>query len=457
MTSTLDPTLLAAVSEAIEAQLGLHFPPERWSDLERGLKGAATDLGFESMEKCARELVLAKLSHEQIDSLAEHLTIGETYFFRDPAAFEILVSEVLPALARERRGGAKRLRIWSAGCCTGEEPYSLAIALCRAIPDLEDWQITILATDINPRFLRKAAEGIYGAWSFRGVPDEMRDAWFRKKKDGRFEILQTIRDMVTFDCLNLVDDVYPSLTNNTNAMDLIFCRNVLIYFSPALVQRVAANFRRALVEGGRFVVSASEASQETFSEFAPGEISGIAMYRKGAPAMPPPIFPTSPLLLREWPPESPPAPVPMPPPERAPLPRALPIPPPDHAAEARRLANAGRLADALAACDLAVAADKLVPAHHYLRGVILDELGALDEAAAALRSALYLDHDFVIAHFAFGHLLLRQGRNREAARCFANARSLLENCAPDSLPPESDGMTAGRLLASLDSMQEVIA
>ena len=457
MNAALDPALLAAVSESIEAQLGLHFPPERWSDLERGLRGAAPDLGFTSVEECARELVLAKLGSAQIDSLAEHLTIGETYFFRDPAAFEILVSDVIPALARARRGTAKRLRIWSAGCCSGEEPYSLAIALCRAIPDLDDWQITILATDINPRFLRKAAEGIYGPWSFRGVPDEMRDRWFRKTKDGRFEILHTIRKMVTFDCLNLVDDVYPSLTNNTNAMDLIFCRNVLMYFSPAHVQRVAANFRRSLVEGGLFVVSASEASRETFSEFAPGDISGIALYRKEAPAMPPPLFPPSPLLLREWLPEPPPMPLPVRAPEPAPIPRALPVPPPDHAAEARRLANVGRLADSLAACDRAVAADKLVAAHHYLRGVILQELGALDDAAAALRSALYLDHDFILAHFGLGHLLLRQDRNREAARCFANARALLENCAPDSRPPESDGMTAGRLLAILDSMQEVIA
>jgi chemotaxis protein methyltransferase CheR len=180
MTSALDPELLSAVSQSVEAQLGLHYPPERWGDLERGLRGAAMDLGFESMEKCARELALAKLGQEQIDSLAAHLTIGETYFFRDPLVFEILASQVLPALAEERRESTKQLRIWSAGCCTGEEPYSIAIALRRAIPDFDDWHITILATDINPRFLHKAVAGVYGPWSFRGVPVETRDKWFRR-------------------------------------------------------------------------------------------------------------------------------------------------------------------------------------------------------------------------------------------------------------------------------------
>ena len=155
MTAVLDAGLLATVSQAVEAQLGLHYPPERWPDLDRGLRGAAAELGFDCVEKCARALLLAKLERAQIDALAAHLTIGETYFFREPAAFASLTSEVFPALAHARRGRAKRLRIWSAGCCTGEEPYSIAIALRRAIPDVDDWQITILATDINPRFPRR--------------------------------------------------------------------------------------------------------------------------------------------------------------------------------------------------------------------------------------------------------------------------------------------------------------
>ena len=449
MTCTLDAELLAAVSQSIEAQLGLHYPPERWADLERGLCGAAAELGFESVEKCARELVLAKLSRAQVDALAGHLTTGETYFFRDPAVFEALASQVLPALVQEKRGRAKRLRIWSAGCCTGEEPYSLAIALRQAIPDLKDWQLTILATDLNPRFLHKAAAGIYGQWSFRGVPEATRDAWFRRTPEGRFEILPAIRKMVTFACLNLVEDVFPALSNNTNAMDLIFCRNVLMYFSQEQLRKAVANLHRSLVQGGRLVVSATEASREVFGEFAPEGIPGVALYRKEAPAPPPATPPLPPLPL----PARLPEPLPLP----AVKPRALPAARPDHAADARRLANEGGLSEALAACDRALAEDRLVAAHHYLRGVILQEQHALDEAVAALKRALYLDPDFTIAHFALGHLMQRLSRSSEAARCFANARALLRTCPPEAVLPESDGITAGRLLAILSATEEALA
>jgi chemotaxis protein methyltransferase CheR len=449
MTRLLSPELLAAVSQSIEAQLGLHYPPARSVDLERGLLGAAAELGFADVEECARELVLAKLSRAQVDALAAHLTIGETYFFRDPAVFGALASQVFPALVEEKRGRAKRLRIWSAGCCTGEEPYSIAIALRRTLPDLEDWHITILATDLNPRFLHKAAAGVYGPWSFRGVPKETREAYFRRTPEGRFELLPAVRKMVTFTCLNLVEDVYPSLATNTNAMDLIFCRNVLMYFSGEQMRKAIANLHRSLVEGGRLVVSATEASQEMFAEFVPAGVPGLTIYRKEAVASPPAIVPLPPLSL----PARFPEPVPMP----AAKPRTLPVAPPDHVAEARRLANEGHLAEALAACDHALANDKLVAAHHYLRGVILQEHNALDEAVAALKRALYLEPNFAIAHFVLGHLQVRQGRSREAARCFANARSLASACAPEAVLPEADGITAGRLLEILTSMEEALA
>lgn len=446
MTRALDAELLAAVSQSVEAQLGLHYPPERWTDLERGLQGAAAELGFECVETCARELVLAKLGRAQVDALAAHLTIGETYFFRDPAVFEAMATQILPALTQEQRGRAKRLRIWSAGCCSGEEPYSIAIALRQAIPDLQDWQVTILATDLNPRFLHKAKAGVYGQWSFRGVPDATRDAWFRRTPEGRFEIQPAIRKMVTFACLNLVEDVYPALANQTNAIDLIFCRNVLMYFSGEQLKKVVANLHRSLTEGGQLLVSATEASRELFGDFSPVEIPGIALYRKGAPS-PPTIAPLPLPLL---------TPIP------APVSRLTAGAPvtlaelPDNVADARRLANEGRLDEALAACDRALAVDRLVAAHHYLRGVILQEQGAPEEAIAALKRALYLDHDFVMAHFALGHLMLRQSRSREAARCFANAHSLLRNCAPEAVLAESEAITAGRLLAMLSSMEEAL-
>jgi chemotaxis protein methyltransferase CheR len=448
----LSPELLDTVSRLVEAQLGLHYPRERLGDLERGLQTAARESGLENVHEYAKKLARGEGGKAQIDSLATYLTIGETYFCRDPKAFEALETKVLPAIIGERQGHGRHLRIWSAGCCTGEEAYSIAIALSRVIPDIAHWHVTILATDINPKFLHKASEGVYGQWSFRGVPDAVKQKFFHALPDGRFEVLPALRKMVTFGCLNLAEDVYPSLATNTTGMDIIFCRNVLIYFSPEQLRKVLANLHRSLGEGGWLFVSASEASQQAFADFSPAGFEGTAVYRKGPPiplaAKPAPaafpVFHTTPDRLRT----KPVAPVPKIEPPTAPAPHP--------AAEARRLANEGNLNQALIACDQAIRAEKIVASHYYLRGAILQEQDAIDEAILAFRRALYLDHSFVVAHFALGNTLLRQGRNRDANRCFENARSLLGDYPPEAELPESDGITAGRFLEIIASMQEVV-
>ncbi|MFN0079014.1 MAG: CheR family methyltransferase [Prosthecobacter sp.] len=453
MTSMLTTELLEAVSHSVEARLGLHYPRERWSDLERGLGAAAKELGFESTEACARKMAGSVLGAKQIESLAAHLTIGETYFFRDPQSFEALETQVIPAIVQARRGQAKRLRIWSAGCCTGEEPYSIAMALHRALPDFKDWQISILGTDLNPRFLQKAVQGVYGPWSFRGVPDGMKHQFFRQTVEGRFEVLPDIRRMVEFGCLNLAEDVFPSLMNNTNALDIIFCRNVLMYFSREQLRKVIANLHRSLVDPGWLFISAAEASQELFTDFSPAGFSGTAAYRKGGPA-PQRAELLTPMLTLE--PAALTAVTPTPQPSQPVVAAAAPVLP-DFIAEARRLANEGSLAAALKACDQAIETNKLSAASHYLRGVILHEQNAIEEAALAIKRALYLDQNFIVAHFTLGNLMLRLGRSRDAGRCFENARALLRKQSPEAVLPESDGTTAGRMLAILASMQEVAA
>ena len=235
------------VSNVIADRLGLHFPPERRADLQRGLADAAGEWGLPDSEACAQWLLSAPLTKAELQTLASHLTIGETYFFRDQKSFDVLAENILPPLLQARRKSERRLRIWSAACCTGEEPYSLAILLDRLIPDLPDWQVTILATDINPRFLQKAAAGVYGDWSFRDSPDWLKERYFNRTADGRYAILPKIRKRVTFAPLNLVEDVYPSLATDTNAMDVIFCRNVLMYFTLAQARKAARNLCCALV------------------------------------------------------------------------------------------------------------------------------------------------------------------------------------------------------------------
>jgi chemotaxis protein methyltransferase CheR len=178
--SHLSDPQLTRLKDLICASTGLWFSPERWLELDYGFKAAALQLGFEDPDSCARWLLSkAPLSRRETEILATHLAVGETYFFREKRTFNALQKTVLPAvIGANRARGARRLRIWSAGCATGEEVYSIAILLKQTIPDLCDWKITLMGTDINPVFLKSAVKGIYGEWSFRDAPAGMKESYF---------------------------------------------------------------------------------------------------------------------------------------------------------------------------------------------------------------------------------------------------------------------------------------
>ena len=167
MESHLPDEQLAQLSDHVAATMGLYFPVGRRRDLERNLKLASTEFGYKDFDLFLKWLLSEPLTQEQVESLASFLTISETYFWREPRVFEALRDQILPELTRAKATTGRNLRLWSAGCATGEEPYSIAIALREALPDLKDWRITLLATDINPHILRQAAAGVYGNWSFR--------------------------------------------------------------------------------------------------------------------------------------------------------------------------------------------------------------------------------------------------------------------------------------------------
>ena len=505
--------------EFLTARMGLHFPPERQGELVRGMTLAAAEFGFTDPEPCVEWLLNTPLARSQIEILASTLTVGETYFFREKRTFELLEKQVLPALIAARRYGERRLRFWSAACCTGEEPYSLAIVLRRLLPDLAEWNITILATDINPSFLRKATAGVFRDWSFRDAPDWLKEQYFRPGREGQYEIQPQIRRMVSFAYLNLADDAYPSLLNDTHAMDLILCRNVLMYFAPKPVRNVVAGLCRALVPGGWLVVSPVEVPLAASEGLVPINFPDAVFFRRGkrlattmAPGestetpgacdaapdgghspteiIPPSVVPgaesattagtrarpaTSPMAVPELVQEAgrlhrcgqtPAAQEPLAaavtrePHAREPLAAAVTREP--HAWEAlalraRALADDGRLAEALAHCDQALAQNKLHVAGHYLRSTILVEQGETAEAIRALHRVLYLEPDFVLAHFALGNLFRRQTQDQDANRSYRTALTLLARCGRDDLLPEGEGMTAGRLTEVILSYLKLVS
>lgn len=503
MAGAISDLLLRQFSGFLSSRIGLHFPRERWPDMLRGLERAAPELGLAGVGACMQWLLASPRNRRQVEILASHLTVGETYFCREPAVFAALEDEVLPALIAARRAaGRLQLRIWSAGCCTGEEPYSVAVLLSRLLPDLEQWNITLLATDINPRFLAKAMRGDYREWSFRGAPAWFREGYFEPSGAGNYTLAPRVRRLASFDYLNLVDDVYPALDNNTNAMDIVLCRNVLMYFEADAMRAVLDKFRRALTDGGWLVVSPTEANGAMYSGFVPVGFRNAFFYRKGeTPAALRPTMPAMQMMPAEayavpaWARIAvPPAPtlagrdtkhaaVPA---AATPVPRALPAESPTASAEtyrqalvcytqgdyamaaevlaaaapgdvpglvlaARACANQGKLDEACRWCQAAVAADKFNPGLRYLLASVLAEQGQGAAAAAALKQALYLDQDFALAHFALGNLYRRLGQKATAARHFANARELLAAHPPGEPLPDAEGLTAGRLLDIIDS------
>jgi chemotaxis protein methyltransferase CheR len=243
--------------------MGLHFPRERWRDMERGIAAASRESGYAETEAFSHWLLSAPLTRPRIEGLASHLTVGETYFFRERESLDVLEQQLLPELLRARGRSERHLRIWSAGCCTGEEPYSIAMMIDRLIPDSENRNLTILATDINTHALRKAARGVFGAWSFRDTPGWLKERYFTRRQDGRFEIQPRLRRMVSFSYLNLAEDTYPSLVNGTNAMDVILCRNAVFHRGPLHQSSVTARLpaRRRMADhqpGGNFDCAVSK-------------------------------------------------------------------------------------------------------------------------------------------------------------------------------------------------------
>jgi len=156
MSERVPETLLGRLSEFVASCFGLHFPRERWNDLERGALAASRECGFhDEVDRFLRELLSSALNknHDknQLETLVSHLTVGETYFFRERRSLDALEQRIVPELIRLRRDRGRELKIWSAGCATGEEPYSIAIMLSAMLPELADWRITITATDLNTR------------------------------------------------------------------------------------------------------------------------------------------------------------------------------------------------------------------------------------------------------------------------------------------------------------------
>jgi len=499
MTCDASRALWQLVSQKLEHRMGLHYGPAQWPQLERGLKAAAGHFGCGDALSCAQWLVSNDWAAIDTQVLARHLAIGESYFFRDAAFFQNLEQSVLPELLRDGRAAGRRLRIWSAGCSTGEEPYSVAMLIAGMMADWRDWDISILASDINEQALKRASAGIYGAWSLRTAwPGRSRD-FLIERGGGRYEVDPRIRGMVSFTTINLAQDNYPATANATAAMDLILCRNVLIYFEAGRALSIVGALGRSLRPHGWLATGAVEMPLSDVAGLEKVQLPGSLFFRRGGPVSPAATVgvrqrgvvshsaslhngnAVEPSIIKYSMPGFAERLVPLAavPGERVAVAKASTVAPPASpqsgamgpetgaeftaeipadltmaaglAALARSHADKGELDRALILCAQAIEAEKDNAELTYLMATILLERGGHEEAAGALRRTLYLCPGHVLAHLALGGMARRLGNAETSDRHILKASARLSGHGAQEVLLAAGGMSAGQLQAAIDA------
>jgi chemotaxis protein methyltransferase CheR len=483
MTAALPEPLLIRLGEHIAKQFGLDFPQHRRRDLDHAVRSAYDrHLDRAGLEGFVHRLLSSTSTHD-LQLLIEHLTVGETYFFREMRSLELIGQQIVPDWLQSRELDDRPIRIWSAGCATGEEPYSVAILLGKLIPDLK--HLTILATDLNVSFLERASAGVYGEWSFRGTPEWLKHSYFSGLPRRRWSISPLVKRMVTFRQLNLMEDVYPSPLNGTDGLDLILCRNVLMYCTSRAMKEILRRFHRCLADRGWLIVGTAEVACTVFNGFDRVSLGDTTIYRKQSlrRAIVKSHAETVDRLVAEKsvvvkeaeetaPREG--APIDLVPrsprniskssttyeqafelyqsgdyPEAEQMSLALLSANPNDSLVAlllaRIYANLGKFREALDQCQRALAENKMFAAAYYLRALILEEQGLLDEAGSSLQRATYADSRFILGHFALGNLAAKHAALGNPSKHYENALALLAQCEPDEIVPESEGLSAGEL------------
>lgn len=443
------------VADHLTRRMGLSFAGSRRSQLMREITDAMAAAGIASgAVYCAR----IDADEGEFDELVARVTVGESYFFREPGQIELLRKTILPE--RRRAVGATRpLRLWSAGCAAGQEAYTLAMVVEE---DGLGGRAKIEATDISNEALRVAEQGLYGRWALRAVTDRQQSAYFSKTALG-FRVHERFTRAVTFRTLNLLDPARPTPAD----IDVIMCRNVLIYFTPEAVVRAGQRLAGALAPGGWLVMGSSDPSLRDIPGLEPTSTPAGTVYRRPAttatsePALSEPVRPGRRPGPRPGPPDIdlttpgrrfPPSPAV----EAAPA--GAPARTPDEAvATIRSLGGRGDLAGALDQAVEAVTRFPLDPEVRYLQAVVLMESGRPADAAASAKAALYLDPGLVMAHLALARSEAALGRREAAARSLRTAVALLRALPDDAVVPMSDGESAGRLAAVATASGDALA
>jgi chemotaxis protein methyltransferase CheR len=435
--------------ELLAETCGLQIEEDRSQSLQDALLQRLQYRGYDSYQEYYNLLKFHPEGRLEIRELLDLITIGETYFFRNRAQFNVLMKFVLPEIIQRKMNTQNKcIRIWSAGCSRGDEPYSIAMAIMEVMPSLNEWRISILGTDINRNGLACAKEGIYDEKDIAHLPKEYLYKYF-KVQGSTYLLHSDVRRLVQFEYHNLVKD--PLIDESMQNIDLIFCRNVTIYFNGKTTQQVIENFYNCLAEEGYLFLGHTETLWQIPNKFERVEFPQTFIYKKSVtpvreeavkPFMAIPemnieelistkeIGTEKSLSLQE--PKS----------ELGEKPK-VPLSSTDdtiardknqiltYLTHATVLANEAKYKEATDILTKVTEADNLNVEAYYLLGVLFYKSGDLKEAESQFRKVLYVTPDSVLAYFNLGNIYLYQSQFNEAAREFRNAIRMLEKRPKD--------------------------
>jgi chemotaxis protein methyltransferase CheR len=409
--------------------------------------------------------------------LEAEITIGETFFFRYPEQFSALRQVILPDVV-ERKREAKRIRIWSAGCATGAEAYSVAIVVREVLgAEFDDWSVAIIGTDINDAFLEIARSGSFNAWALRSLDAQERAAYFLPPNArGQYVLKPDYRGRVIFQRHNLLDLLNEAQSPlQMDAFDIILCRNVLIYFETEEAGNILKALSNRLTPGGWLLVGAAE-PVPVADDLAQRPLEGTSAYqrcttpgeagngrsgrRTDSQVYVPPELPPLPKRKGEAA-----AATRAPEDVRASRRKSVSAAPPEDAAPAetttvaetiRNLCGIGELDRAQEICARWLAEEPMNAAGHYFDALIADAQHDEKRAEASLKRALYIDRNFVMGHYHLGLLLMRRGQSAAGRRHIVNAMTLARALPGDRLLPEGAGLTAEWLLANAQHYLDLV-
>ncbi|MEX0271374.1 CheR family methyltransferase [Leptolyngbyaceae cyanobacterium UHCC 1019] len=491
------------IIDLIADTLGIHIQPQHQDGFKKSILTRIKGLGLPSFNDYYIYLITQRQLLSDVTEwqwLVSLLSVTESYFFRDQGQFWLLRNQILPEMIEHKRqlslthndvkGQLYRptLRFWSAGCSTGEEAYSLAILLKELIPDHQAWDILILGTDINQSAIALARQGIYSDWSFRTTDPMIKNHYFRSHRKG-WEIDPSIRQMVTFQPGNLVQDSYPSYDSRIYNLDLIFCRNVFIYFDFPAIGLVLEKFYRSLAPDGFLFTGHTELHGQKTEPFQLKSFPQSVVYQRLATDFganetdKPERKPLNSSVLHPLPIDSPCMKSPSPLPsldedlgvkeatqqtlldkvqrsltqkayvDASQIAKQLVSLAPQHfqayCLMAEAYANLGEYSHATQACQQALQINPLAIEPYYLLAQIAEEQSDINSAKFSLKRIIYLVPKSVSAYLELGSIYEREGNAKQAQKTWRSLLEVLQSLPQEQAVTSSNPQTIAELKSHL--------